>query len=155
MVTIEYTGGAPVWRCRAFGGITAHPSDPIDVNDAAAEALVDQHDFAFVESGSDDSTASASDADSQTITGTTASSDPDDGHEPTADAGGESADESTTTADDDAFVILENSVGELRDALSSGEFDDQLDELEQAEEERNGRQTALDAIDQRRNAIDG
>lgn len=55
---------------------------------------------------------------------------------------------------DDLAELLSGTVGEITDAITSGEHDDQLDELERREDRGDDRQTVHEAVERRRNALE-
>ena len=65
----------------------------------------------------------------------------------------QSADSQDDGADVDEDVLaelLDGTIGEVEDALETGEYDDVLDELEVLEEDGEGRKGVFSAIDERR-----
>jgi hypothetical protein len=62
----------------------------------------------------------------------------------------ESQDDGTDVDEDELAELLDGTIGEIEDALETGEYDDVLDELETLEEDGEGRKGVFSAIDERR-----
>ena len=61
----------------------------------------------------------------------------------------ESQDDGTDVDEDELAELLDGTIGEVEDALETGEYDDVLDELEALEEDGEGRTGVFSAIDER------
>jgi hypothetical protein len=59
-------------------------------------------------------------------------------------------DDSADVDEDELAAVLDGTIGEVEDALETGEYDDVLDELEALEEDGEGRKGVFSAIDERR-----
>ena len=55
-----------------------------------------------------------------------------------------------TSNEDELAEVLDGTIGEVEDALETGEYDDVLDELEALEEDGEGRKGVFSAINERR-----
>ena len=62
----------------------------------------------------------------------------------------ESQDDGTDVDEDELAELLDGTIGEVEDALETGEYDTVLDELEALEEDGEGRKGVFSAIDERR-----
>jgi hypothetical protein len=62
----------------------------------------------------------------------------------------DSQDDSADVDEDELAAVLDGTIGEVEDALETGEYDDVLDELEALEEDGEGRKGVFSAIDERR-----
>ena len=62
----------------------------------------------------------------------------------------DSQDDGADVDEDELAAVLDGTIGEVEDALETGEYDDVLDELEALEEDGEGRKGVFSAIDERR-----
>ena len=62
----------------------------------------------------------------------------------------DSQDDGADVGEDELAELLDGTIGEVEDALETGEYDDILDELEALEEDGEGRKGVFSAIDERR-----
>lgn len=130
MTKVTYTGGARAWRTRAYGGLTFATGETKDVDEDAADWLVENHDFERT---------------------------------PDADVEGEDEDDTSAEAEAEAEVEeepeseapepLDGTVSEIEDALATGEYDDDLVDLYNAERDHENRSTAIGAIQDRRDEL--
>lgn len=124
MTYVTYTGNARAWRTAAYGGLSAAPGETIDAgSDEAAEWLVNEHEFERTVGPDDD----AEEEDS-----------------PPTDA---------AESEPEAPEPLAGTVEELEDALATGEYDEQLVDLYNAEKAHEDRKTAVEAIQDRRDHL--
>lgn len=132
--TVEYVGSAAVWRQAGRGRVATQANPRIDgLEKAEADTLVANHDFEHV------------DADDATESDSTTDESPDES----------SADEteSDSVDENEAPEPLDGTVSEVEDALVTGEYDDQLVDLYNAEREHDDRSGAIDAIQDRREEL--
>lgn len=61
--------------------------------------------------------------------------------------------DSEAEADGEGYDVLDNSVADLKEELETGEYDDQLVDLYNAEQDDASRSTAIDAIQSRRDVL--
>jgi len=77
--------------------------------------------------------------------------DTDDGAEAEPAAEDETADAQDAAASEEELAeVLDGTIGEVEDALETGDYDDVLDELEALEEDGEGRKGVFSALDDRR-----
>ena len=62
----------------------------------------------------------------------------------------DSQDDGADVDEDELAELLDGTIGEVEDALETGEYDDVLDELEALEEDGEGRKGVFSAIDEQR-----
>ena len=62
----------------------------------------------------------------------------------------DSQDDGADVDEDELAELLDGTIGEVEDALETGEYDNVLDELEALEEDGEGRKGVFSAIDERR-----
>lgn len=72
------------------------------------------------------------------------------GNAETESAGSESEDEGDSGNGESPLELSEMTVAEIQEALSTGDYDDRLDELEEYENQNDGRKGVRQAIDERR-----
>lgn len=132
MTELTYTGSAAVWRTARAGGINATPGETVTIGDdvenkeAVVEWLTSQHDF----ERTPDADVEGEDEDA-----------------PPAEA------ESEEESESEAPGPLDGTVPEIKDALATGEYDDDLVDLYNAERDGENRSTAIEAIQDRRDEL--